>query len=435
MKRVRFETEQGVPVLCETSHALPLVDFEVLLRSGSVHDPLGKEGLLRMTWRLARMGTGTLASQEFEEAIARLGARLAIETSTSFVRVHGTVIRKNLREFMSLVAEMLQRPAMRTADLAQVKREALADLVAARDSDRSVAARHFRRFLFGDHPYGRPIIGTRSSVRSLKLDDIRDCYRRHFVAQNTIMAFCGDVTSGDARTLADEYFSNLPTGRAPRERVAAPRLGKGRRVLLIDKPDRTQAQIYIGGLGCKVGDPEYFPLLVGNLGFGGTFTARLMNEVRVKRGWSYGAYSRLGQDRQRDAWFMWSSPALKDAVDCIDLELDLMQRWVDSGLTTKEHRAAKKYLVNSHCFDIDTAPKRLEQHVDEVLFDLPEGYHDRYMRHVRSVTRAGTHAAIQKRIDPDRQVIVALATVKAIEKRVEQLPGVTSIERVRYDAD
>lgn len=429
---VCFDTADGLRVLLEESHDLPLVDFQLVLRTGSTHDPEGKEGLTRLAWRLVRMGTKKLRGPEVDEAIARLGGRIAIEVSTSYVSVHAGVIRRNLEPFFALVMDLVRRPAFRAADLTQVRREAIAELEATRDHDRSLAARGFRRFLFEGHPYGRPVSGNEKTLRSIRRGDIVEAYDRHFTGKNLILGVAGDVSRSEVERLVAEHLADLPRGRPPRDRIAAPKQKRGRRILVVDKPDRAQTQLYVGTLGVKAGDPMHYPMVVGNAAFGGTFTSKLMQEVREKRGWSYGAYSRLGSDRQRDAWYMWTFPAAGQVVDCLQLELDLLEGLLDGGVSARDHSFARKYLVNSHCFDVDTAAKRLEPRLDEEVFGLPPGYYEQYERHVRGVTRDRANEALRARLSGKNVTIAMTATAKDLVPQLEAMPGIASVDVIPH---
>jgi zinc protease len=429
---VRFATPEGAVVMLEESHDLPMVDFELVLRTGALHDPAGREGLARLTWVLTRTGTRKLTRHEVEEAIAAMGARLSVETGTSYVRFHGTVIRRNLEPFVALMASLVREPAFRAKDLAHLKRETLSDLVAMRDNDRALAGRFFRQFLFGAHPYGRTSLGTRHSLRAIQRADVAGLHRKHLAAKNVIVGAAGDITRPELEALVERHFGGLPKLRPPAERVPSPKVPKGRRVLIVDKPERTQTQLYIGALGSRVSDDDTDALAVANQAFGGTFTARLMNEVRSKRGWSYGAYSRLGQDRQRDAWYMWTFPAAKDAVACARLELDLLEQLLSEGLSAGEVRFAKNNLIHGHCFEVDTAAKRLEARMDCDVYGLPLDHWKRFERRVRGVSRAAANAALRRRLTSRDLCIVVVATAKDVEAGLAALPGVTSVEVVDY---
>lgn len=432
----RLVTEEGLIVFVEPSRALPIVDVELVLRTGSVHDPIGQEGLTRLTWRVLRMGTRKLRQDGVEDAVARLGARIGMEVAPSYVRVHGTVIRRHVEDFVALVADLVRNPAFRAADLAQARREILAELVSARDDDAFLAAGHFRRYLFADHPYGRPVMGTEASLRrTRRRDALVAQHQAHLVRGNLLLGFAGDIRPEEAEQLARRHFHGLPEGPAPGDEVPAPRLARGRRVLVVDKPARTQAQIYIGTLGGRHRDRDAVPLVVGNAGFGGTFTSRLTQEIRAKRGWSYGAYSRLGQDRQRDAWAMWTFPGIRDAVNCVRLQLELLDAWVDRGLSRRELSFAKKALVNGHCFEVDTAAKRLDPAIDEELFGLRRGFLRDYPTHVRGVTLDEANAAVARRISRRDVAIVLVASADDVLPGLARLPGVQTVERVPYDAE
>jgi zinc protease len=208
---------------------------------------------------------------------------------------------------------------------------------------------------------------------------------------------------------------------------------KGRRVLIVDKPERTQTQILIGTLGTHSDDPDHVALDVGNVVFGGLFSSRLTHQVRGKRGWSYGASSSLGHDRERELWSMWTFPSADTARDCIALQLDLYEDWIARGVRPAELAIAKSYLVKSHAFEIDTAAKRLDQRVEEVIFNLPPDYHDGYPQHVTDTTRADVNAALRKRLSRRDLAIVVVATAKDVERDLAKLPGVSSVSVVPFD--
>jgi zinc protease len=428
---VGFASRAGFPVLLEESHALPMVDVEIAFRTGSYADPEGKDGLTRLLARMARMGTRRLRGAEVEERIARLGARLSVEVSGGSVRYQGTVIRKNLGPFVALLGELLAAPALRAADLAHVKRETVSDLVALRDHDEGLAAKRFRDLLFGDHPYGRTIAGTPKTVRRIGRDDLRAHHARTYLLGNMVVGAAGDVSAEELAALVDAHLVDLPRGRSPKLALPAPRLAKGRRVCIVDKPERTQTQLYVGTLGGKLGDPLTFPLHVGNAGFGGMFTGRLMHEVRAVRGLSYGASSRL--DVHRRAFAIHTFPSASDAVACTELVLELLEAFVDQGLTDAEVRAAKSFLVRGHCFEVDTAAKRLDARMDIELYGLPPEHYAQYTRLVQRVKPAEVREAVRRRLSSRDLAIAIVATAKDVRPALERLPGLTELSVVPYD--
>ena len=421
-------------IFVEESHALPLVSVVVSFRSGSAHDPLGKEGLARVTARMLRRGAEELTAEAIEERIDALGGDLATDTSVSSSSLHFEVIRRSLEPFSDLVATLLGRPAFPTDELERLLRESQAELVESRDSDRTLAARALRRTLFADHLYGRRVSGTIPSLQTIRREDVDACYRRHFTRANAVVVIAGDVTRAEGAALAEKLLAGLPEGEAIADPVPQPCARPGRRLVVVDKPERTQTQMLIGGLGTDAHDPDHVALLVAITAFGGTFTSRLMQEIRAKRGWSYGAYARAGVDRRREAFSLWTAPATGDAAACLALELELLRAFRADGVTQDELDFVKKYLVRSHAFEIDTARKRVHQKLEAALYDLPAGYHDRYVERVEAVDLPGANDAVRLRIPEDDLVIAVVATHAELgESLSKAIPGLVDVTVLAAD--
>lgn len=427
-------TSGGIPVHLEVSHALPLVDVEILFCEGSVLDPVGREGLTRLTAQMLRCGPRGMSKESFDAAIESLGAVLSASISPHAVRFHGSVIRRNLEPFLALVGRMLASPGLRPNDLARQKRKNEAELVELRDHDRALAARAFRRHLFREHPYGRPASGSLETAGSFTKAEVEAQLARLVSAKNMLIGVAGDVTAEELAPILDRELAAIPAGEPCRIVLEEPELAPGRRVLVVDKPQRTQTQLYVGTLGARVAEPTYHALLVANTGFGGTFTSRLVQEVRAERGWSYGAGSKLGVDRQREAWSMWTHPGAEQLLDCLRLELELLEAWVDEGLSDEEIQRASDYLVKSHAFDLETAEKRLEPQLETALYDLPPDYFPRFVEKVRAVTTAAAADAVRARIAKDDLAIALVATATdRLMAGLEALPGVRSVERISVE--
>jgi zinc protease len=323
-----FVTDAGTVVLVEESPTLPLVDVAFVLRVGSLADPPGKEGLARIAARMLRMGNATLRGHAVDAAIEGLGAAISIDVSHGTVRLHGSVIRRSLPALLRLFGDVLFRPALRPVDLGEVKREAVAELHSRRDDDRWLAARAFRTHLFGAHPYARSPLGTQASIERIRLADVEAFLGAHLVAKNLVVGLAGDVRAAEVEPLVAAAARPLRS-RAPRRiELAAPVQRPGRRILVVDKPERTQTQLLVGRLGTSLHDRAFRPLYVANAAFGGMFTARLVRAVRTERGYSYTAQSRLGADQTTEAWSLYAHPSSAQVADCAALEIELCERLV-----------------------------------------------------------------------------------------------------------
>ncbi len=416
----------------ESSDALPLVDVEIAFFVGGLHDPIGQEGLAQITAHLVRQGPGGMSQRRFEDHLAALGARMSVEVSMRTTRFRASVLSRNLEPLLELLAKVVWRPALRKDDYAKLARRARASLMARLDDDQTLGALQFRKSLFGSHPYARPLSGTSKSLRKIGYTPARHFYERHLARSGFAVGLAGDVSERRAKQLVESCF---PKRGARRRNASVPptRLPRGRRVIVVDKPARAQAQLFIGTLGATTRDPELFPLIVSNTAFGGTFSGPLMQQVRGVRGWSYGAYSRLLHSTRRDAWYMWTAPAAEYSAECAALQLRLLERWVEGGIQRSELSFAQRYLINGHCFDRDTPSKRMEAKLDVELLGIPKRYVDDHDRLVAEVTRERANRATRARISTRDLVIVVVASAEEVVPAFQGLPGVESVEVVPFD--
>jgi len=401
-----------VKLFVEASKKIPIVSIAVGFRSGSTFDPEGKEGLARMTARMLRRGCDGLDADEIEDTIDRLGGEFGADASPSASTAHAEVIARQIDPFLDLAQKLLGAPTFPEIELGRLAREAQAELIESRESDRTLAARAFRRTLFVNHPYGRRVAGSLASLEAIGRADVDSFYRAHYTKKNAVVAISGDVSDKGAHEMAERLLSRLSEGTLVTDKVPEARPAAGRRLVIVDKPERTQTQMVVGWLGTHPEDEDHIAWLVGNTTFGGTFTSRLMQEIRAKRGWSYGASSRVGFDRHRDAFTMWTAPSAVDAPACLALEIELLSQVRKEGLSQEEVDFTKSYLSRSHAFEIDTPRKRVHQPFEEALYDLPSGYHTGYLARVRDVSREAVNAALTRRM-PEGDLVVAVVATDA----------------------
>ena len=251
-----------------------------------------------------------------------------------------------------------------------------------------------------------------------------------------VIGMSGDVAPDRAPELARKLVAGLPLGAAEPDGVVEPSMKPGRRLLVVNKPERTQTQILVATLGTSAHDDDHVDLVVSNAVFGGTFTSRLVREVRSKRGWSYGASSRMSVDRHRQAWLMWTFPAAQDAAACLKLTIDLLTSWVDKGISRSEVAFIQRYLVRSHAFEVDTAAKRLHQALDVDLLALPDDYYTAWVPRVRGVTREGASGAAKRRIRVENLLIVVVGTAAQVLEPLRGAVGeLAETSVVAFDAE
>jgi zinc protease len=405
----------------ESSRDLPIVDLYIVSNTGTAHDPVGREGALHLCQRALRRGTTGRTAYEIDALIDRLGAELSTSADATSSMLHATVIRRNLKPFLELMRDIVVAPTLPQREVAQVAREIRAEIIDGRDDDRVLASRYFRRALFHGHPFGRASQGTPSSMERLTYTDARAAWARAYRRNDVIIGASGDISADEFEEFTDEVHGLLSPAQPLVSGVSEPKPVRGRHLVIVDKPGRTQSQIYIGNVCSHPRDRDHMALVVGNTIFGGTFTARLMREIRSKRGWSYGAHSR---------------PAASDTAKCVALQLKLLERFVKDGVNAREVAFAKSYLSRSYAFDCDTPSKRLWHNLDSELLNYPRSFFKNYIERIDAVTVDEVNAAIRKRFSADDLVISLVATASESQKAIEKgIAGLESTTIVPFDTE
>jgi zinc protease len=407
-------------VLVESSHSLPLIYVGVVFRSGAAGEPDDKAGLARVCARMLRRGAlgsdgAALGAELIEQRIDELGADFGAYAGLGSTSVGCELVSRSLEPMSDMLATLLTAPSFDEQELGKLLRQTQAELVSARDEDSVLASRGLRRHLFDGHPHGRRVAGSLATLDNITRDDVAAFHRRHYTRANALVGVAGDIDEDRAALLAERLLAGLPEGQSPESQAggypaAEPEPPDARRLVIVDKAERSQTQLVVGTLGTHPHDDDHIALSVANWAFGGTFTSRLTTEVRGKRGWSYGASSHLSISRVREAFSMWTAPGAEDAAACLSLELELLEAWHARGIDERELRFCQDNICRSYAFEVETAKKRLHQKVERALLGLPDDYHQRYTERVRAVTLAEANEAVRRRIDPSKLWVSAVAT-------------------------
>jgi len=421
-------------ILIERDAALPIVHVGISSLSGGAYDPPGLEGLTRLSGRLMRRTAGGRTADEVDNIVDRIGASVGVDSGTGNTTISGSVLKRSVGTYLELLKDTLLAPGLHADELERLKRETLAELTEVLDNDRALARRWFLRGLFQQHPYGRTLVGNKQSLERIGVADIKRHLGEQLVRGNMIFSFAGDIDPDQAAAGAQAISKSLPAKAALPDPVKDPMPRKGRHLIFVDKPERTQTQIMLGHVGNHPTDSDYTALHVANTIFGGTFTSRLTREVRGKRGWSYGAYSSLTYERHRQSFSLFTFPKADDAAPCLALELELLEAWQREGVSADELSWVQQYLSRSHAFERDTTSKRVGLRLEEILSDLPSGYYGNYVQSIQGVTLAQANEAVQRRITPKDLVIVVVGTHADIGAAVrDAIPDLASETIVPFD--
>ena len=422
------------PLIGVSDFSRPFATLGLALSRGVVADPPGKEGLANLTAQMLNRGTKTRARAQIAEAIDHIGSSLEISVSRDHTTLWGDGLTRHRGTLISLMAELLSEPTFPDDELEKLKRETIAELAAVRDDDASLGMRFFARRLYGAHPYARPSKGDEQSLGRITREDLVALHQS-WSAKDVLVAVAGDLDGDEQRRVAERLAGVLPGAGVPALTLSEPSpTPTGWRVTVVDKPKRSQTQVFIGHLTVDGRHPDWTALQVGQTSFGGTFTSRFSHEIREKRGWSYGAWSQLSGDHRLGTFLLRYYPNTKDTVPSLLLSHELIHDFVRTGPSADEFVAAQSYLQNGFVFAIDTATKRLSELVTARLMGYPDDHVDTTVERLRAVSHGHAVSAVKSHLRPDAMAVTIVGTASELVKDLEGLPFVTSVEVVDWQA-
>jgi len=416
-------------------HDLPLVHLMLFFEASPTFDPPGREGLTAITNRMLLRGTMRRDRRAIEDAVEDLGTELLTATQSYGLGIGGVVLSRHLETFTALLGEVLTEPAFDETELEKVKREMVADLEVALDEDGPLSRIWFRRSVFGDHPLARGAMGTPNSLAAITRDDVVAHHRRLYTKRHLIVSASGDVERDVMDQMIREALAGLPEGDEHQWALPPVPPVRGRRVTLINRPERSQHQIVLGQTCIAAGHPDVIPIGLATIGFGGTFTSRLMQEVRVKRGWSYGAYARLAPERAGGLYLMTAAPDRSQCIGTLSLLFDEFSHFVDQGLEDAEIEFAREHMVRAHVFATETASLQVAQRVRALLLGRPADFADRYIELISAPSTDEIRESVRRHLDATALEVVMVCTVDdALLAEVSAIEGVSEV-RVRQPRD
>lgn len=413
----------GLPVWIVEHHEVPLAQINLIVRSGSAADPIGKYGVGSLAAAMLDEGAGTRSALELADALEFLGANLSTSSSFDYSAIRMSVPVSKLGDALPLMSDVALRPTFPAGDLDRLKKERLTALLQARDNPAALAQLAFPRVVFGPtHRYGTSANGLPPAIEAFTVDDLQSFYRAHYRPDNATLLIVGDTTPAAAMPMLEKAFGSWKSDRmAPlvAEVPIAPQL-KSRQIFVVDKPEAAQSQIRIGWVGVARSTPDYAALEVLNTIFGGSFTSRLNQNLREKHGYSYGASSAF-DTRLSAGPFVAAAGVQTDktgpALGEFFNELDAIGALVPE----EELNKAKNYVALGFPGEFETTGDMARKLEELVVYNLPDDTFTKFVSAVTSVTAADLQKLAARYIQPDRMAVVIVGDRKAIEGPIREL--------------
>lgn len=420
-----FTLSNGIPVTLVTTGAVPLVELQLNVRSGSAADPAGKEGLAAVTADMLNEGVTGKDSLALASALQRLASDVSLGAAldNSIVRVNA--LEDKLQPTLQLVLEMLASPTFAQADLDRVLEDRKRALASAKDDLPTVGWRSFRRLLYGEQYMGRSGSGTDGSLGAIKRSDVTAWHRDAWTPKNSSLVIVSRMDQAALKPILDATlgsWTGKPKGEAPKAKVELPARKSGTTVYWVDKPGQSQSYIIVGNVAPGFDSEGDDKRTLGNHPIGGNFTARINMNLREDKGYTYGARSGFSTSRQGGRFAASSSVRADVTAESITEILgEIRGALGDKPVTDDEHRRSVGSLVQAEPGSYERMASVLAQFAHADQMGYPAGYLQGSAARLSAIDRATAQKAFADVVSGDDLVILVVGDRAAAGPAVEGL--------------
>ena len=393
------KTPSGLTAWLVEDHSIPFMALEIRFRGGASLDAPGKRGAINLMTGLLEEGAGDLDARAFAREAESLATSFGFDLSDDSLSISAQFLTENREASLALLKLALQQPRFDPEAIERVRGQVLVGIASDAKDPNSIAGRTFDQIAFGDHPYATSMDGTAESVAALTRDDLIAAHKGVLVRDRVYIGAVGDITPEELSALLDDLLGDLPQSGAPMPSPAKLSIPGGLTVVPFETP---QSVALFGQPGITLEDPDYFVAAVLNqvLG-GGSFESRLMQEVREKRGLTYGVYSYLAP-KDLAAVYLGSVSSANDRIaEAIEVIRAEWARAASEGVTQAELDDAKTYMTGEYPLRFDGNAPIAKIMVGMQMMGLPIDYIESRNERVEAVTLEDVKRVAGDLLDPD----------------------------------
>jgi zinc protease len=400
---------------------IPVVALLLLVRSGASDDPQGQHGLAALTADMLDEGSGHRSAIEMHEAMARIGAVIATHLGPDAALTGFTVLRRFVDRAMTLLADVVVRPALRDGDFERVRQLRLHRLKQLRDVPGAIADRAFFKLLYGDHPYGHTPIGNEAALASLTVDDVRTFHARVVRPSLATLMAVGDCDHDEIRRLAGEAFAGWE-GRGRAASGADEALATSPRLAIVPRASAPQSELRIGQVAVARDTPDYHALVTANMVLGGQFVSRINLNLREDKGVTYGARTMFDFRRRPGPFVLQVGVQTGATAQAIEESLSEIAAIAGSRPVTEDELAlATAALTRGYARNFETGEQIARALTELALYDLPDNFFAEFVPRIHQVTSAEVTRVMAAHLEPSRLTTVVVGDLDAMGADLRRL--------------
>jgi zinc protease len=412
--------KNGLTVLLLQKHGVPLVNISAIVKAGAAVDPAGQEGLATVTAGLLRKGTKNRSAQQFAADLDYIGGTFEAEAGPDFTGINVEFLTKDLARGLDLFSDALLHPTFPQGETAKFLAQALDGVKAAKDDPRNVLIPYYYGYLYGTHPYGQPTGGDEVSLKQIQREAVEKFYETNYAPGNTIVAVAGEFNAAQLRAKLEEVLGPWPARAVKPVVIPGVSPSKGKRLLLVDKPDASQTYFAIGNTGVAMNDPDRVAIDVVNTVFGGRFTSELNEALRVESGYTYGVESFFDERKVPGPFAIFSFTKNETTTQAIDLALQVLAKLHKDGVTPEQLVSAKSYIKGQFPPEIETSRQLARIIATHEFYGLGDEEVNQLEARLDAVTPETARQVIQKHFPAENLVFVLIGNASEIAPSVKK---------------
>jgi zinc protease len=415
----------GLKLMVVENHEVPFVSVQLGLRDGARTE--SKVGAASMALSMLTKGTAQHSEGELADELETYAISLGAGGDMDDSRVSVGCLTEHVERALRLMAEVVRQPTFPPEEFKKLRKQVRTGLAISTAEPSYMADREMRRRLYGEHPYARTPAGELADLEVLKVEDAQTWWQRFARPDRAVLIFAGDIDLKRATALATQCFGDWQAeGPAPEVKLPPMPPPAPTQVYLVDRP-APQVQIRVGQLGITRQHPGYFVSRVVNGYFGGSFSSRLNDTIRVKLGLTYGAHGGYSVQHLAGEFNVGTFTKTDEAVRTVRVIFDELKRLRDEPPNDKELNDTKSYTLGSF-----PAQRETPQQVAEALWlleaeGLPADYYKKLLNGVAGTKPEGCTGLVAQTIDPARMVVVAVGPATELRAALEEIAPVTVV--------
>lgn len=423
----QFQLDNGLVVNVIEKHNLPLFSLQMTFRAGSTHDPVGQEGLASLASDMLMRGTPTRTAKQVADEVAFGGGALSNYCGRVSAGFRGEFLTAQGENAFEILADLVLNSTLPEDEFDKTRTRTLGSLQSRKEDARSIAGDAIYSAILGESRFAHFTGGEVGTIEKLTRDDVARFVASHYAPDNCILVVCGDVTRETVRAWVENYFGwwqgTATLSSTDSEFPAV----TGHEVIIYDKIDATQTQIRIGGTGIPLGHEDYSALEVARTVYGGSFTSRLMNEIRVNRGLSYGVRFRTYRYLPGGLAYVSTSTKNETVGEVIDIILAEADRMQTEIVPDSELVGTVNYQCGTYPLNFETNDDLAGVFSNLWLSRLDKSYYEDYQERLRAVTSQQAMDVANKYFPKDNYKLVLVGKADEIREQAKKYGPVTVI--------